>query len=153
MTDRTTSIAKYMYWGAAPFVSAAFLVWVSPSYIAEKASIAFALYSAVILGFMAGTLWRPTTVEVNAMEPPQPINKGNDIAIFMSLVAVFGVIASELNLSLSIVILGIGYICLPKAESLSGISFERSYKDLRAIINRTVIISHLSVLVYQLQAT
>jgi cobalamin synthase len=148
------TFANYMYWGATPFVSIALLVWISIESIAVNAVTAFIFYSSIILAFMAGTLWPLTRSAIepsSTEEKDMAQKKATTRSIFLSLVAVLATFIAQFTMAGAVALLMLGYVILPRFEQDLAPMLPKEYLDLRAVVNRAVLVSHISVLVFVLQ--
>lgn len=99
------------YLGLIPFIVLFIMNLFEVNILGTDAKKCFTYYSAIILSFLAGTLWRPTT--------DSSTSKQNIISNLFSLLAFFSLVIQH---NIALILLAIGYLWL--------YGYERTYIQL-----------------------
>lgn len=149
MLKTSTTLNTTMTWGAAPFVALSLLAWLAPEAHIVKVHSGFMAYSVMIFSFMTGTIWGGRIVGA-------PLLKDEAKPLVIAIAAfLFCLLASALaaftGLLTGLLMMLFAYLTLPSLERASELEFPRAYLELRGKINRTVVVSHLVVVVHMVQ--
>jgi hypothetical protein len=157
VTNLDSYYIRFIYAGLLPFVSIATLVWIVPESLSASLIQFFIAYSAIILSFMAGTLFLLHALPAkfislrNELDPKaiESMHQTNLAALMvLSLLACLGLLTSSL---VGAVILALGFWIFDGIEKRTLPPEFKPYLDLRSIIQRTVLVSHLTVIVFLIQ--
>ncbi len=149
MLKTATTLNTMMTWGAAPFVALSLLAWLVPEAHVMKVHVGFMTYSVMIFSFMTGTIWGGRVLGSAELD-------GEPKALLIAIGAfLFCLLASSLayffGLVTGFLMMIIAYLALPILERVSALDAPRTYLELRSKINKTVVLSHLVILVHLIQ--
>ena len=123
------------YSGLIPFVACLYLVQFSGQTLILDPQPGFVIYSAIILSFLAGTLWRKTSVPAHSA-----------LQITSNIFCLFACLCLFLPLYYALLLLPLGYLGLLLAEYHLDMkrdsSFTQAYFNLRLILTLTVCSLH-----------
>ena len=110
----------------------------------------FILYSAIILSFMAGSLWKKDTYNANTHE--SKINSSSKaLAVISNLICLFAFTCLFLSIFYSLILLPLGYLCALFIEyyfcNKKEPSFTPQYIKMRIILTAIVISLHAIALI------
>ena len=149
MLNISSALNTTMTWGAAPFVALSLLAWLIPEGHLVHVQAGFLAYSVMIFSFMTGTLWGGRLLTPDAQN-------GDAHALLLAIGSFLFVLAAATlayfcGLILGLVLLASAYMALPFIERLSRLPFPSNYSELRRKINRTVVLSHVVIIVHAVQ--
>lgn len=149
MSNQATTLNSTMTWGAAPFVALALSTWLVPEKFLADVQIGFFLYSAMIFSFMTGTLWGGSLTQQPTMDDStKPLKLAIGAYLFALLAAGIGYFFGATT---SIGLMLIAFLALPTIEKVCDLPFPTTYLELRGKINRTVVLTHLVVVIHAIQ--
>ena len=149
MQTISNALKTTMTWGAAPFVVLSLLAWLIPEHHLIHVQTGFLAYSVMIFSFMTGTLWGGRLLSSSTeISDPKTLLIAIGSFLFVLLAATLAYFFSFL---FGLVLLLLAYLTLPAIERLSELPFPASYLELRRKINRTVVLSHVVVIVHAIQ--
>ena len=149
MQTISTALNTTMTWGAAPFVALSLLAWLMPEQYLIHVQTGFLAYSVMIYSFMTGTLWGGRLLSA-ATEKSDPKTLFIAIGSFL-FVLLAAALAHFFGFLFGLILLLLAYLTLPAIERLSQLPFPANYLELRRKINRTVVLSHVVVIVHAIQ--
>ena len=149
MQTVSTTLNTTMTWGAAPFVALALLAWLTPEQYLLHVQSGFLGYSVMIFSFMTGTVWGGRLLSPSSEEQDSKILVlAISSFLFVLLAALFAYFSGFI---ISVSMLLFAYLALPAFEKFSKLPFPVSYLELRRKINRTVVVSHVVIVVHAIQ--
>ena len=149
MLKTSTTMNTTMTWGAAPFVALSLLAWLAPEAHIVKVHSGFLAYSVMIFCFMTGTIWGGRILgTTDSKDEPKPLVIAISAFLFCLLAAS---LAAFTELLTGMLMMMVAYLALPGLERASELEFPRSYFELRGKINKTVVLSHLVIVVHMVQ--
>ena len=141
-------LSRCLAWfGILPFLIAILLVALGSTLFTVSGELLFVTYSAIILTFMAGTLWgqcshEPTTVNVNAIF----------VSNIWAIIAWLSVVLTQVNeaiIIVAILLLALGYFhVLIQERKVRLLAASESYLTLRTQVTCKVITLHLLFLLF-----
>ena len=149
MNTGTMTLNSTMTWGAAPFVLLSLASWLVPESMLANIQLGFVAYSALIYSFMTGTLWGGALTTHTTDENFSKTLAAAIAAFLFALAA--GVLAFFLNVVAGLLLLMVAYAGLPTLERIAKLNVPTSYRELRGKINKTVVITHVVIIVHAVQ--
>ena len=149
MQTISTALNTTMTWGAAPFVMLSLSAWLVPEQHLIDVQTGFLAYSVMIFSFMTGTLWGGRLLSVSTEDKdPQTLLLAIGSFLFVLLAAA---LAYFWGIVPGLILLALAYLALPLIERQAALAYPSNYVELRRKINRTVVVSHLVIIVHALQ--
>lgn len=143
-------LSRCLAWfGILPFLIAILMVAFGSTLFSVSAELLFVTYSAIILTFMAGTLWGQCSHSAeSATDHRIPIVVSNIWAIIAWLCVILTQV-NEALLSLVILFLALGFFhVLTQEKKVNLLAASESYLTLRTQVTCKVIILHLLLLLF-----
>jgi len=143
-------LSRCLAWfGILPFLIAILMVALGSTLFSVSGELLFVTYSAIILTFMAGTLWGQCShSDESATDHRIPIVVSNIWAIIAWLCVIL-IQVNEAFLSVVILFLALGYFhVLTQEKKVNLLVVSESYFTLRTQVTCKVIILHLLLLLF-----
>jgi len=143
-------LSRCLAWfGIVPFLIAILMVALGSTLFSVSGELLFVTYSAIILTFMAGTLWGQCShSDESATDHRIPIVVSNIWAIIAWLCVIL-IQVNEAFLSVVILFLALGYFhVLTQEKKVNLLVVSESYFTLRTQVTCKVIILHLLLLLF-----
>ena len=143
-------LSRCLAWfGILPFLIAILMVALGSTLFSVSGELLFVTYSAIILTFMAGTLWGQCShSDESATDHRIPIVVSNIWAIIAWLCVILTQV-NEAFLSVVILLLALGYFhILTQEKKVNLLVASESYLTLRTQVTCKVIILHLLLLLF-----
>lgn len=152
MSYPQTTTSRYMTLGALPFIVLSIGAWLSPPDLLSAIYLTFTSYSVVIFGFMVGAIWGAKLLQGSSKSLDEDNLELSSKSLSLSILAsLFSMVALAIGGAPAATMMLVAYLALPHLEQYAHIEWPSTYFEMRSKINRTVVASHIVILVHMIQ--